>query len=734
MQDIKRRGGLKTKEKSPSKLKRATTTETKPSSSALFLFTRKKNIHLQCETKTTMMIMLVNQIVASILLFLGSVVIAFGPLIALQHVFRRKKRQLRECRQSGQPKSRNPGGFRWIASCLRSKQQHSQAASVRGGFRESDSEIALHSTLEMPAILLELMRSLDGGLLLATLFLVLLPQLRTTFDSFIQIYVHGSRNGALLQQVIQPQPDNQTAVSILEAPMPFPESLIKYRYGDDRTPVSSGLLSKLSPIPLVELILCLSFFALYFAEEFVQLCLRYRKYFWACNASLVYSSADGKCELTSLDYRISKTKQFLIYCSRNTSSLSSTKTSRSLCATSEVSSPGEQLKASKVDTANVAKPDVVVSNDSLERDLDSIDQDIDQSHFQQQLYPGQPHYCSGHPISDEDQSSLQSASSSVHLPSYYWLNQPIRHCCGHQTLASHHVHKRKNQDAEIPHHVPHVLYESSSMPYGEQQQRRQQDPEDSRGIECQCCPPESVNSSSVVENPNYHLATSASSQLSASASQAATSAIFTKIFLPYTTMATSIPALYVGEGILLAVQPTPAMLWLMLAVVLLHKLVTGLLVSFELHERTTGKQRFMPVATSVLFAGLPPIAYATVLIVDAIIDSGTPPAGANSTVNPHDVTLAAFRVILFAISAATLLHLVLLIIQRNLLQFQPQFQIRKPEPEAASQCSRADSQRTYDPEIVSNPPRYGVLHHFTMYTGFILVLMGIAFLNMKHFQ
>lgn len=265
------------------------------------------------------------------------------------------------------------------------------------------------------------------------------------------------------------------------------------------------------------------------------------------------------------------------------------------------------------------------------------------------------------------------------------------------------------------------------------------------------------------------------------------------------------------------------MLWLMLAVILVHKLVTGLLVSFELHEKTTGRQRQLPPPTTFLFTVLPLAGYLTVLLINGFfvlrqqerqataVVSGTEGASTvrsstSSSTDHSPIEMAAIKVILVAVASATVLHLVLLIIQRNLAHFQPQLQFRKskaqlgvhlssvgpfhqqqseqhlttskttsnsnPSPPSKNnlqqtsnsnkepssslptatlsqvpmcamssqdplvQTSLSGPQLTVnlDPEIVTNPPRYGVLHHFTMYTGFILVLMAIAFLNMKSFK
>ena len=785
--------------------------------------------------------MLENQIIALVLLFITSTAIAFVPLGLLQHVYRRKRDQLRESQQQWKQSNSNASSSTssedvfgenkrsrlksWIAQFSPFRKE--KTPSVDNSF-QSVSKMALDSTLKVPSIILELTRSLDGGLLLATLFLILLPQLRTTFDLFLQVYIHGTKNSA--QQVIQPPtPLNESGNFSLQA------SLINYRNAEAEARINSpysSIISKFSPIPLVELILCLAFFALYFIEEFAQLCLRYKKYFWACNSSVVYSSADGTCEFTSLDYRINKTKQFLIHCSRNTSSLSTLQTS--FVCTSNLSSSelvtsmeNRSEQQSKVQEDSKLRNSITFTTDRHnEQNLNSIDQDIDESHFRQMDYASK--FPDKHE-DDEEPSSLLSSTSSIHLPSYYWHNQPstsqMSKCCGLHAFSPHHAHHHACPHV-FPPHVPNYHLtpppqqetQSQSLPYEsdrcepkqfennvdidqtnievKHEEFKEDNDQSESGSEthhkhhhhhqiphihyhCRCCtfPP-------AVNDPRYQLYlpfqsngypneegqyNSASSQSSFSPS----SAIFTKIFLPYTTLATSTPALYLGEGILIAIQPTPAMLWLILTVVMVHKMVTGLLVSFELHEKTTGKQRYMPLSTIILFIALPVVAYLGVLLMNYFLNE-TSTATSSADTYTISVVMAAVRVVLFAISSATLLHLVLLIIQRNLLQFQPQFQLRKPKTQQKSHakqhrestgseqsyhkpCTRALSymnsyckcpeenkcpqeptretnSKECDQEIVTNPPRYGVLHHFTMYTGFIIVLMAIAFLNMRNFK
>jgi len=77
-------------------------------------------------------------------------------------------------------------------------------------------------------------------------------------------------------------------------------------------------------IPFVELMICLSFFGIYFCEECIQSCLRYRKYYWFSNANIMYS--DRIYDFTSLNYRLKKTRHYLITCSRKTSEATTMKT------------------------------------------------------------------------------------------------------------------------------------------------------------------------------------------------------------------------------------------------------------------------------------------------------------------------------------------------------------------------------------------------------------------------
>lgn len=227
---------------------------------------------------------------------------------------------------------------------LSSSSSDSGTSGSNGSLYQHLSEVALASTLAIPSIILELIRSLDGGLLLAALFLILLPQLRTSFDTFMTVHVNGGRmTGSRPFQTLPLTTANETNILSPEANFtssasPSANILLNGQAAAIRAAAeaevqaahSAHLIAAkaVSPVPLVELILCLAFFALHFIEEFAQLCLRYRKYFWACNSSLVYSSSTATCEFSSLDYRISRTKRFLIDCSRKTSSTTTTSSAR----------------------------------------------------------------------------------------------------------------------------------------------------------------------------------------------------------------------------------------------------------------------------------------------------------------------------------------------------------------------------------------------------------------------
>lgn len=211
-----------------------------------------------------------------------------------------------------------------------------------GSLYQHFSEVALASTLAIPSIILELIRSLDGGLLLAALFLILLPQLRTSFDTFMSVHVNGGGVKLTGTKPFQTLPltANETAgeanLTSGAASILISQAAAMRQAAEAEAAVQSAhfiATKSVSPVPLVELILCLAFFALHFIEEFAQLCLRYRKYFWACNSSLVYSSSSGTCEsFSSLDYRLSRTKRFLIDCSRKTSSSTLTTTTANTSA------------------------------------------------------------------------------------------------------------------------------------------------------------------------------------------------------------------------------------------------------------------------------------------------------------------------------------------------------------------------------------------------------------------
>ena len=134
-------------------------------------------------------------------------------------------------------------------------------------------------------IIIEFLRSFDCGLLLATLFLQLIPMSRKSFELFF------------LQM-------SATNVKTLV--------LVRTDFVDAHD---------YKGIPFVELMICLSFFGIYFCEEFIQTCLKYRKYYWFSHSNIIYSNQSS--DFASLDYRLNKTRHYLISCSRKTSGVTS---------------------------------------------------------------------------------------------------------------------------------------------------------------------------------------------------------------------------------------------------------------------------------------------------------------------------------------------------------------------------------------------------------------------------
>ena len=134
-------------------------------------------------------------------------------------------------------------------------------------------------------IVIEFMRSFDCGLLLATLFLHFIPQSRKTFELFF----------------LQMSATNLKTLVLIRT-----DFVDNYEYRG---------------IPFVELMICLSFFGIYFCEELIQTCLKYRKYYWFSNSNIVYSNQMS--DFVSLDYRLNKTRHYLITCSRKTSEATS---------------------------------------------------------------------------------------------------------------------------------------------------------------------------------------------------------------------------------------------------------------------------------------------------------------------------------------------------------------------------------------------------------------------------
>lgn len=372
---------------------------------------------------------ILHQTGALFILALGSLAIAMVPLSLLHVVYRKKRRRLREDEllkrsQTGsvhpelnitpsnhinhaQTRENSNGSFMagWFGFENRWAQHRPSRDSARtlssrssnaSSLYQHVSEVALASTLAIPSIVLELIRSLDGGLLLGALFLILLPQLRSTFDAFMQMHVQSGKTTSTTHFQTLPLLANGTfnLSSLIDAHHAA-------RKAEAEAQSAQLVATKtISPVPLVELILCLAFFALHFTEEFAQLCFRYRKYFWACNSAVVYSSSNGTCELSSLDYRISRTKRFLIDCSRKTSS-----TSGSTTAPSPSHSPTAATANAFVVTEATTKVDTRTTEGQTEAKtlaessagvlasekatLDELDQVVENHNLQDslQLYP-----------------------------------------------------------------------------------------------------------------------------------------------------------------------------------------------------------------------------------------------------------------------------------------------------------------------------------------------------------
>lgn len=134
-------------------------------------------------------------------------------------------------------------------------------------------------------VLMQLLRSFDCGILLATLFLHLIPQARKNFELFFMRL--SANNSKALMSVKNNLKDN-----------------FEFR-----------------GIPCVELLICLSFFTVYFCEELAQLVLKYRRYYWYkySGAFDIINSFDVNHEFISLNYRLNKTRDYLLTCSRKTS-------------------------------------------------------------------------------------------------------------------------------------------------------------------------------------------------------------------------------------------------------------------------------------------------------------------------------------------------------------------------------------------------------------------------------
>ena len=143
------------------------------------------------------------------------------------------------------------------------------------------------SNLILNPFYIELFRSFNCGMLLSVLFLHLIPIARKHFHIFfIKFNNVNIKNEILIKNI----------------------STDHFEYRG---------------IPCVELIICITFFTIYFVEEIVKLIFHHKKYYWFHSIKpkgINYiHCGDYNCALASLDYRLNKTKSYLITCSRKTS-------------------------------------------------------------------------------------------------------------------------------------------------------------------------------------------------------------------------------------------------------------------------------------------------------------------------------------------------------------------------------------------------------------------------------
>ncbi|KAF7494100.1 hypothetical protein SSS_06579 [Sarcoptes scabiei] len=118
-------------------------------------------------------------------------------------------------------------------------------------------------------------------------------------------------------------------------------------------------------------------------------------------------------------------------------------------------------------------------------------------------------------------------------------------------------------------------------------------------------------------------------------------------------------SLYLGEGVMIAIQPSSILVWIVLLVVLGHKLTNGLSIAIELLNRTNGKQKCLPHSTTILFTSLPSLGCLSVIVFNCLI------AWQTKMSNSISMEYSCFRMILISLSLATLLHQTILIIQQR---------------------------------------------------------------------
>lgn len=746
-----------------------------------------------------------HQIGALSVLFTISMLIAFCPLLILRWFYKRKKRRLRRLNNNNNNNNQLNG----------MKNSLSPSSSI--------SDMAIACTLQISDVVVNLLRSLNGGLLLASLFLIFIPQLRSNFDTLMNSYVYKSQYGYHHQQQQQHHGSNFNSLMHMPEPEPYilnrrNDSHVNLVFNDefsinnDTEPTNRDKFAnvnsekkyshlnnifalKFSPIPIVEVILCLAFFTLYFVEEFIQLCFRYRKYFWAFNSTVVISSSDVHCNYTSLDYRINCTKRFLIDCSRKTFTTSNYSSSGSSSSTNDGrkdcertcfdrSTPITMMSSNDNNSTNyqqnyhidkmimipgfastMTKVNPLVQNEFFtnERSNEQNGDDMNAEPIKQQQQPTQQyeslnlsnnndgnHLVDGQNFVNHNEPQSLLSNSSAHLPSYYWQQQPefnmIANNCSHHHQPStldENLHlnifnnkSKQNHDSDHHHHnhcqhhlLPHDLSEFNHNPkandaveddvkkirlnadintinklksidfndHDEEEKFSSEVKQKSKWISkrtmqespnesdnrtvccfcncCNCCSQHYHHSNAISSTKTDKMFDDNSTTSGSMSGQT-----LAKIFLPDTTQLNNMPALYIGEGILIAIQPSIALLWLMLFVILMHKMANGLAMANELHYRTTGRQRNLPSSTIFMFTSLPSLGCLSVIVANILIywkinlDFATASFSkmnqqqhhqSNHTTIALPLELVILKVILVSLSAATLLHLIMLTIQQR---------------------------------------------------------------------